>query len=126
MYFSNKTDKTKIVQLQAQIEELQKASAVKEPKEDKSSLLVEQLQKENEDLRKQLSLLQETSSAKIESLLAEIDQLKTPVVEVKEELQPSQVDLFDNQIEEVSEEESEEEVVQEEDEKPKRGRKKKS
>lgn len=127
MYFSNKTDKTKIVELQAKIEELQKAASSNQPKEDKSSELIEQLKKENEDLRKQLDLLQETSSAKIESLLSELEQLKSSKVETHQDLQPSQVDVFDNQIEEVLEEESEEEIVQEEDQKPnKRGRKKRS
>lgn len=127
MYFSNKTDKTKIVELQAKIEELQKAASSNQPKEDKSSELIEQLKKENEDLRKQLDLLQETSSAKIENLLFELEQLKSSKVETHQDLQPSQVDVFDNQIEELSEEESEEEIVQEEDQKPnKRGRKKRS
>lgn len=126
MYFSNKTDKTKIVELQAKIEELQKAVSSSQPNEEKSLLLVEQLKKENEDLRKQLNLLQETSNEKIESLLTELEQLKSSKTETHQDLQPSQVDVFDNQIEEPLEEESEEEVVQEEDEKPKRGRKKKS
>lgn len=126
MYFSNKTDKTKIVELQAKIEELQKAASSNQPKEDKSSALIEQLKKENEELRKQLDLLQETSSAKIESLLSELEQLKSSKTELHQDLQPSQVDIFDNQIEELSEEELEEEAVQEEDQKPnKRGRKKK-
>lgn len=127
MYFSNKTDKMKIVELQTKIEELQKAAFSNQPKEDKSSLLIEQLKKENEDLRKQLDLLQETSSAKIESLLSELEQVKSSKAETHQDLQPSQVDVFDNQIEELLEEESEEEVVQEEDQKPnKRGRKKRS
>lgn len=99
MYFSNKSDKTKIIALQNELEQLKSAK-------DSSSEL-DKLKSENEDLRSQLNLLKEQTDALIDSLKAELEISKKTQVEtikeepaVEEDLLPSEVDVFENQSEE--------------------------
>lgn len=77
MYFSSRTDKTKIIQLQNQVEALQATINSAKPSTSNSELelKISNLLKENESLKEQIELL------KKESLKVEVQSAEEPVSE---------------------------------------------
>jgi hypothetical protein len=88
MYFSSRTDKTKIIQLQNQIESLQSTinNAKVSPSNSDLEKKVDELLKENKSLKEQIELLQSQKTNSSQELV-ELEEVKEESVEVVEEEQ---------------------------------------